>query len=124
MNSKIQNFRDLKIWQNGINLVADIYNLLKIFPKDEAFGLSSQMKRCAVSIPANIAEGFNRYHNKEYAHFLYISLGSCSELETHLEIAHKLCFITQDIKDELISKLSEITKMTRGLIKKINEREN
>jgi four helix bundle protein len=105
-----------------MDLVVDIYRSATGFPKDELFGLTSQIKRAAASIPANIAEGFNRYHNKEYAHFLYIALGSCSELETHLEVSHRLNFISNQVKDKLIGQIIDITKMTRGLIKKINER--
>jgi len=77
-NTKIKNFKDLRIWQEGIKLVKYIYLLTKDFPKDELYGLSSQMRRCAVSIPSNIAEGFRRYHNKEYKQFLFITLGSCA----------------------------------------------
>jgi len=122
MENKIRNFRDLKIWQKGIQLVVDIYQLSRQFPGDELFGLCSQMKRCAVSIPANVAEGFNRYHQKEYSHFLYITLGSCSELETHLEISHRLNFISAEIKNTFVSRITEITKMTRTLIKRIDEK--
>ena len=82
MTEKIKNFQDLRIWQIGIEVVKDIYVLTKKFPKEELYGLTSQMRRSAVSIPSNIAEGFRRYHNKEYKQFLYIVLGSCAELET------------------------------------------
>ena len=82
MTEKIKNFQDLRIWQIGIEVVKDIYILTKKFPKEELYGLISQMRRSAISIPSNIAEGFRRYHNKEYKQFLYIALGSCAELET------------------------------------------
>ncbi|GAF73329.1 unnamed protein product, partial [marine sediment metagenome] len=81
MTEKIKNFQDLRIWQKGIEVLKDIYILTKKFPKEELYGLTSQMRRSAVSIPSNIAEGFRRYHNKEYKQFLYIALGSCAELE-------------------------------------------
>lgn len=68
---EIRDFRDLKIWKLGMSIVMDIYHLTKSFPKDELFGLTSQMRRAAVSIPSNIAEGFNRYHTKEYTRYLY-----------------------------------------------------
>ena len=68
MTEKIKNFQDLRIWQKGIEVVKDIYILTKKFPKEELYGLTSQMRRSAVSIPSNIAEGFRRYHNKEYKH--------------------------------------------------------
>jgi len=79
MAEKIKNFQDLRIWQVGIEVVKDIYILTKKFPKEELYGLNSQMRRSAVSIPSNIAEGFRRYHNKEYKQFLYMALGSCAE---------------------------------------------
>ncbi len=76
MEEKIKSFKDLKIWQKGIEIVKDVYDITKSFPKEELYGLTSQMRRCAVSIPSNIAEGFKRYHNKEFKQFLYITLGS------------------------------------------------
>jgi len=82
MTEKIKNFQDLRIWQKGIEVVKDIYILSKKLPKEELYGLTSQMRRSAISIPSNIVEGFRRYHNKEYKQFLYIALGSCAELET------------------------------------------
>jgi len=86
MTEKIKNFQDLRIWQKGIEVVKDIYTLTKNLPKEELYGLTSQMRRSAVSIPSNIAEGFRRYHNKEYKQFLYIAMGSCAELETQIII--------------------------------------
>ena len=77
------------------------------------------MRRAAVSIPSNIAEGFNRYHNKEYRQFLYIALGSCAELETQLEISSDLKLIKDDSKNEMIQKISNETGMLRNLIKKL-----
>jgi len=79
---KIKNFQDLRIWQKGIEVVKDIYILTKKFPKEELYGLTSQMRRSAISIPSNIAEGFRRYHNKEYKQFLYIALVLDSILDT------------------------------------------
>lgn len=76
MEEKIKSFKDLKIWQKGIEIVKDVYDITKSFPKEELYGLTSQMRRCVVSIPSNIAEGFKRYHNKEFKQFLYITLGS------------------------------------------------
>ena len=82
MEEKIKSFKDLKIWQKGIEIVSDTYILTKKFPKEELFSLTSQLRRSAISIPSNIAEGFKRFHNKEYKQFLFITLGSCAELET------------------------------------------
>jgi four helix bundle protein len=86
--------KELAIWQEGIDLVQKVYNLAQGFPKEELYGLSSQIKRCAVSIPSNIAEGAARNSENEYIRFLHISLGSLSELETQMEIAKRLKFIS------------------------------
>ena len=115
----IKNFRDLEVCKLGKSIVTDIYQLTGEFPKSETYGLVSQMRRAAVSIPSNIAEGFNRYHNKEYRQFLYIALGSCAELETQLEISSDLKLIKDDSKNEMIQKISNETGMLRNLIKKL-----
>jgi four helix bundle protein len=90
---KIRNFRDLEVWKLGKEIILDVYKMTRDFPAGEMYGLVSQMRRAAVSIPCNVAEGFNRRHNKEYRQILYVSLGSCAELETQAEIAHELGFI-------------------------------
>ena len=115
----IKNFRDLEVWKLGIKIVTDIYRLTGEFPKSEIYGLVSQMRRAAVSIPSNISEGFNRYHNKEYRQFLFIALGSCAELETQLEISTNLKYMEKQTRDELIDKVSHETGMLRNLIKKL-----
>lgn len=120
MGSKIYNYRDLDIWKLGKEIVIDIYNTTKEFPKEELYGITSQMRRASVSIPANIAEGFNRFHNKEYRQFLYIALGSCAELETHIEISNALNLLKEESKHNLLEKLDHETRMLRNLIKKIN----
>ena len=119
MEKGIKRFKDLRIWQKGIEIVSDIYILTKKFPKEELYGLTSQIRRSAISIPSNIAEGFRRYHNKEYKQFLYITLGSCAELETQIAIANNLKYITEDIEIELTEKLDHICRMTSNLIKKL-----
>jgi four helix bundle protein len=119
MTEKIKNFQDLRIWQKGIEVVKDLYLLTKKFPKEELYGLTSQMRRSAVSIPSNIAEGFRRYHNKEYKQFLYIALGSCAELETQIIIANELDYINETVKTEIIEKIKYICRMTVKLINKL-----
>jgi four helix bundle protein len=119
MTEKINNFQDLRIWQKGIEVVKDIYIVTKKFPKEELYGLTSQMRRSAVSIPSNIAEGFRRYHNKEYKQFLYITMGSCAELETQIIIAHELDYLKDNDKIEIIEKLKYICRMINQLIKKL-----
>jgi len=84
---KIRNFRDLELWKLGKEIVLDVYRVTGKFPKEEMYGLVSQMRRAAISIPSNVAEGFNRKHNPEYRQLLFIALGSCAELETQIEVA-------------------------------------
>lgn len=79
MDNKIRTFRDLNVWQKGIELVREVYKITKDFPKEEQYGVSSQMRRASVSMPCNIAEGFRRKHRKEHKQFLNIALGSCAE---------------------------------------------
>ena len=119
MTERIKNFQDLRIWQKGIEVVKDIYMLTKKFPKEELYGLTSQIRRSAISIPSNIAEGFRRYHNKEYRQFLYIALGSCAELETQIIIANELDYIDETNKTEIIEKIKYICRMTVKLINKL-----
>ncbi len=100
-------------------MVKGIYKLTEKFPKQETYGLTSQMRRSAVSIPSNIAEGFRRYHNKEYKQFLYISLGSCAELETQITIAKKLQYMQEDKETVLLEKSDHICRMISNLLKKL-----
>jgi four helix bundle protein len=119
MEEKIKTFKDLRIWQKGIEIVNDIYRITKSFPKEELYGLTAQMRRCAVSIPSNIAEGFKRYHNKEYKQFLYIALGSCAELETQIIISKNLDYLKQEKTEKIYEDLSYISKMINVLIHKL-----
>lgn len=89
---KVKDYKDLKVWQKGIDIVDKIYSITTKFPKEEVYGLVLQMRKAAVSIPSNIAEGFVRHHSKEYKQFLYISLGSCAEL---LNWIHRSLFLTE-----------------------------
>lgn len=120
MDEKIRNFRDLNVWKKGIEIVKNVYETTRGFPKQEFYGLANQMQRCSVSIPSNVAEGFNRLHNKEYKQFLYITLGSCAELETQIEIAAELKYIAQQKKTFLLEYLDHESRMLRNLIKKLN----
>lgn len=88
----INSHKDLKVWQESMLLVEDIYRLTALFPKEEMYGLTSQLKRCAISIPSNIAEGAGRSGKAEYVRFLNIAMGSLSEVDTQLEIAVRLSF--------------------------------
>ena len=118
--TKIKNFRDLDVWRLAMEIIGDIYKYTKAFPKEEIYGLVSQMRRSSVSIASNIAEGFNRYHNKEYRQFLYIALGSCAELETQIEVSLLLGYITKDLRDKTTEELDHESRMLRNLIKRLN----
>jgi four helix bundle protein len=119
MTEKIRNFRDLDVWKKGMEIVKEVYAASTKFPTQELYGLSSQIRRSSVSIPSNIAEGFNRLHNKEYKQFLYIALGSCAELETIIEIAAELKYIKEQEKISLLEKLDHESRMLSNLIKKL-----
>ena len=119
MKRKIKTYRDLDIWKKGIEVVKDVYKSTEKLPKQEVYGLISQMRRAAVSIPSNIAEGFRRYHNKEYKQFLYISLGNCAELETQITIAKELKYIIVNEEAILLEKLDHLCRMITNLIKKL-----
>ena len=115
----IKNYRDLLVWQKSMTLVADVYKITSKLPSEERFGLQSQIRRAAVSIPSNIAEGHSRWYRKEFLHHLSISYGSLAELETQLLIAEKLLFIKQGEVQSVLEKTTEIGKMINGLRKKL-----
>jgi four helix bundle protein len=112
--------KDLKIWKEGIDLVTSIYKLTKEFPNEELYGLTSQMRRAAVSYPSNIAEGAARSSNNEYIRFLYISLGSLSELETQIIISEKLNYIQN--KTTMIEEIEALRRKTLNLIRYLDGR--
>ncbi len=117
MAKGVNNFKDLKIWKIAIELVKNVYTVSSEFPKAEIYGLTSQIRRSAISIPSNVAEGFRRQHNNEFKQFLYISLGSCAELETQTIIAEELGYIDKGQTSKLFEDLDHICRMTSNLIK-------
>ena len=117
---KITNFRDLEVWKLGKEIVLRIYRATTHFPRTEIYGLVSQMRRASVSIPSNVAEGFNRLHNKEYTQFLYVALGSCAELETQVEIVRDLGYLGLVEYRPLVEQLDHETRMLRNLIKRLS----
>ena len=120
MSDKINSHKDLKVYQEAMLLVKDIYCITSHFPKEELYGLTSQMKRCVISIPSNIAEGSGRKGNAELIRFLYISLGSLSELETQLDISIMLNF-TKENKD-IQNRIYFIKNMLSKLIISLNNK--
>lgn len=107
------NHKELDVWKKSMDLVEIIYVLTKDFPDDEKFGLISQMRRCAVSIPSNIAEGAGRKGNKEFIQFIHIALGSLTELETQYLIAVRLNYVKKS--DEILEQLNDVKKLLLGL---------
>ena len=118
----INGHKDLKVWKEAMDLVIDIYEISKSFPETEKYALTSQMKRSAISIPSNIAEGFGRKGNRELMQFLYISLGSLSELETQLEIANRLAYINNP--PNTFEKIKFIRVLLTRLIESIKKKTN
>lgn len=107
---------DLVVWQKSIRLVVAIYDATKMFPDSEKFGLTNQMRRCGVSVSSNIAEGYARKSDGDFLRFLRISYGSTAELETQLQIAKELEFISTQEFDTVSAKLVEVRKMLNGLM--------
>ena len=118
----IRSYRDLEVWQKTMDLVVECYRVSETFPKAELYGLSSQLKRAAVSIPANIAEGHGRTHTKEYLNHLSIVYGSLMELETHLQIAARLNCLNNSSLQPLLDKTAEIGRIVNGLIQSLNRK--
>lgn len=116
----MRNFRNLSVWSKGHFLTLKIYYLTKSFPKDEIFGLVSQMRRCAYSVPSNIAEGCGRNSTPDFKRFLVIAAGSSSELEYQLFLSKDLGYISEVVFKELESETIEIKKMIYSLIKKLD----
>ena len=114
--ANIKTHKDLDVWKKSMDLVEGVYRLTKSFPDSEKYGLTNQIRRCVVSVPSNISEGFGRKSKKEIVQFLYISSGSLSELKTQVEISKRLGFISNS---SLIVKIDEIKKMLFGLIKSL-----
>ena len=116
----VKNFKELVVWQKSMEVAKMIYSLVRKLPKEELFALSDQMRRAAVSIPSNIAEGHGRSSKKELVHFLFVSLGSASELETQLILSQQLGFLPQEQFDELNNLNNEVLKMLSALIRTNN----
>jgi four helix bundle protein len=114
-DKRIQSHRDLQVWQRGMQIAEDIYALTAAFPADERFGLTSQLRRAAVSVPANIAEGNSRDSTKDYLRFLAIAVGSLAEVETFLELSTRLGFGDSSLIRAIEELLGEERRMLRGL---------
>ena len=120
----IKSFRDLRVWQLSMNLVENVYRITGLFPMHEQYGLTSQMRRAAVSIPSNIAEGHTREHTNEYLHHLSFAQASPAELETQLELSRRLTYISQEQLDCMMSEMEPLAKQMRALRNSLNSRRN
>ena len=119
-----KNYRDLIAWQKAMDLVEEVYKLTRDFPKEEVYALTSQMRRAAVSIPSNIAEGEGRRSSNEFGHFLSIAHGSLRELETQIMIARRLAYLTDAQTQTLISMTEEVGRLLNGLANSLKRRRN
>ncbi len=122
MNTTFKSYRDLDVWQRSMRLAKQIYQVTQKFPVDERFGLTNQLRRAAVSVPSNLAEGHARFGPGEFNRFISITMGSVAELETQILLSTDLGYIDGAIADELLGELDGIGKMLRGLAKSIQRR--
>ena len=122
MNQKIKNFKELRIWKLGKEISIETYGAVKAFPNEEKFGLTSQIRRSAVSIPSNIAEGAGRNTEKQFINFLGISSGSAYELQTQLLLAQRLKLVEKSKVETVINEVIEVQKMNYALIKSLEKR--
>jgi four helix bundle protein len=110
-------YRGVLAWQKAMDMVAEVYRVSRDWPKEELYGLTSRLRRAAVSVPANIAEGRGRGGSTEYSRYLSIAYGSLCELETHLYIAQRLAYLDNDVLDRLIRQTTEVAQLLHGLMK-------
>ena len=120
---EISSYRDLKVWQSAIDLAEIVYSITADYPKSEIYGLTSQTRRAAVSIAANIAEGHGREKTAAFIQFLRVSQGSLKELETHLILAERFGFVAANQLAKPLGLCDELGRMTRGLIRSLQERQ-
>jgi four helix bundle protein len=111
----VRNFRDLIAWQKGMDFTVDVYQASRAFPKEETYGLRAQVRESAVSIPANIAEGHGRDSSKEFARFLSISHGSLCETQTHILLAERLDYLSEETTEKLMAQSEEVARITNSL---------
>jgi four helix bundle protein len=117
-----RNYTDLVGWQRAMDLVESVYRIARVFPKEELFGLTSQLRRAAVSIPANIAEGQGRKSRGDFRRFLSIAHGSLREIETHIHIAARLGYIDELRKETILSECAEVGRLVNGLSNSLDSR--
>lgn len=116
---KLRSFKDLKVWQEAHSLTITIYEVTKPFPKEEVFGLTNQIRRAAVSIPSNIAEGFNRISQKEKVQFYSIALGSLAEVQSQIMVAHDVGYLNSSFFAKIEGQITVVQKLLNALVRKI-----
>lgn len=119
MEKDTEGFKQLNVWQKAYELTLDIYKITAAFPKNETYGLTSQLRRAAASVPANIAEGYERNHRKEYVQFLYVAKGSLGEVETFLLLASDLKYLSKDEFIAVDEKRIVTARLLKGLVKSL-----
>ncbi|NTU82795.1 MAG: four helix bundle protein [Chloroflexales bacterium] len=119
MQMAIQTYRDLEVWQRAMDLAEEVYQQTQNFPREELYGLTSQIRRAAVSVPANIAEGYGRIHRKEYIHHLSIARGSLWEVETLVQLAVRLKHLEREAGLKLWERLQEVGRLLNGLLRSL-----
>ena len=117
----LKNFKDLKVWQKAYQLCLDLYRMTKPFPSEERYGLTSQIRRAAVSVPSNIAEGYGRRTTGEYIQALYVAYGSLCELETQALLSKDLDYLNKQASERIGAMLGEVERMLKALIKSVEK---
>ena len=115
----MKTYRGLTVWQKSMGLVTQLYGVTRTFPKEETYGLTAQIRRCAVSVPSNIAEGYGRRSTKDYVRFLQMAIASLYELQTQLEIASNLQYIASNGFQDVYESTREIERMLSSLVSKL-----
>ena len=118
----MKTYRDLIVWQKSIKLVTEVYSITKNFPKEELYGLTSQIRRSVVSIPSNIAEGYGRNSTQDYIRFLQIACGTLYEMQTQIEIAVNLDYLDREYSENIFNQTNEIERMLNSFIRKMKEK--
>ena len=120
----LKNFKDLQVWQKSYALVIEIYKVTTVFPKSELYGLTSQIRRAAISIPSNIAEGYSRGHRTEYIRFVSMAYGSLAELQTQLMLAKDLDYIQKEVYETIAGEYEDLERMISAMIKSLKAKQS
>ena len=114
-------FKDLRVWKMAMDITIEVYKAIKALPSEERYALSDQIRRCAISVPSNIAEGQARHTNKDFIHFLAIARGSVAEIQTQIIICDRLNYIDSETCNSIINEYSQIDRMLSGLMKSLSK---